>query len=59
MTQTAVYTGRIWTGVADDGWVEAFAVADGRIIATGTQQQVEDQVGEQHETITIDKGIVP
>lgn len=58
MTQTTVYTGRIWTGVADDGWVEAFAVADGRIIATGTQQQVEDQVGEQHETITIDKGIV-
>lgn len=58
MTQTTVYTGRVWTGVADDGWVEAFAVADGRIIATGTQQQVEDQVGEQHETITIDKGIV-
>ncbi|NMF32830.1 amidohydrolase [Corynebacterium ammoniagenes] len=58
MTQTTVYTGKIWTGVADNDWVEAFAVADGRIIAAGTQQHVENQVGEQHETVTIDKGIV-
>lgn len=33
MTQTTVYTGKVWTGVADDDWVEAFAVEDGRIIA--------------------------
>lgn len=58
MTQTTVYTGKIWTGVADDDWVEAFAVGDGRIIATGTQQQVEDQVGTPHETFSIDQGIV-
>ena len=58
MTQTTVYTGKIWTGVADDDWVEAFAVADGRIIATGALHEVEDQVGTPHETIIIDKGIV-
>src|SRR5699024_12287805 len=58
MTQTTVYTGKIWTGVADDDWVEAFAVADGRIIATGALHEVEDQVCTPHETIIIDKGIV-
>ena len=58
MTQTTVYTGKIWTGVADNDWVEAFAVADGRIIATGALHEVEDQVGTPHETIIIDKGIV-
>ena len=58
MTQTTVYTGKIWTGVADDDWVEAFAVADGRIIATGALHEVEDQVGTPHETIIIDEGIV-
>lgn len=58
MTQTTVYTGKIWTGVADDDWVEAFAVTDGRIIATGALHEVEDQVGTPHETIIIDKGIV-
>ena len=58
MTQTTVYTGKIWTGIADDDWVEAFAVADGRIIATGALHEVEDQVGTPHETIIIDKGIV-
>src|SRR5699024_4792808 len=58
MTQTPVYPAKIWAGVADDDWVEAFAVADGRIIATGALHEVEDQVGTPHETIIIDKGIV-
>ena len=59
MTQTTtVYTGKVWTGVNDDDWVEAFAVKDGRILATGTVQDVASQVDEQHETISIDDGII-
>lgn len=58
MTQTTVYTGKIWTGVADDDWVEAFAVADGRIIATGTRNEVVAEVGTQNQTINIDHGII-
>jgi len=59
MTQTTtVYTGKVWTGVNDDDWVEAFAVKDGRILATGTIQDVAGQVDEQHETISIDGGII-
>ena len=59
MTQTTtVYTGKVWTGVHDDDWVEAFAVKDGRILATGTIQDVAGQVDEQHETISIDGGII-
>lgn len=58
MTQTTVYTGKIWTGVADDDWVEAFAVADGSIIATGTRNEVVAEVGTQNQTINIDHGII-
>lgn len=53
-----IYTGQIWTGASDDHWVEALAVEDGTILATGTVEEVVNKVGKQHETITIDRGII-
>ena len=53
-----VYTGEIWTGVADDAWVEAFAVQDGKILTTGTHDEVVAEVGTQNQTINIAHGII-
>lgn len=55
---TTVYTGQIWTGVDDDTWVEAFAVRDGRILATGALEDVTAAAGKQHEFVRVDEGII-
>lgn len=55
---TTVYTGQIWTGTDDDTWVEAFAVRDGKILATGAFEDVTATAGKQHEFVRIDDGII-
>lgn len=58
IAETTVYVGKIWTGVSDDTWVDAFAVKGDRIIATGTLPEVKAQVGGQHQVVEIDDGII-
>lgn len=53
-----IYTGKIWTGVSDDHWVDAFAVQEGKITTTGTLNDVVNKVGNQHQTIHVDQGII-
>ncbi|KAB1643413.1 amidohydrolase [Gulosibacter chungangensis] len=53
-----IYRGRIWTGAADDAWAEAFSVEDGKILATGTFEEVSATAGEHQEVIEIKEGIV-
>lgn len=55
---TTVYTGQIWTGVTDDAWVEAFAVQDGKILATGTLEEVTAAAGMDHELVKLEDGII-
>ncbi|MGO1543532.1 MAG: amidohydrolase [Gulosibacter sp.] len=58
MTNTTIYTGKIWTAIADDHWVEAFAVADGIVTATGTLEDVRQAAGEVADVVEITDGIV-
>ena len=51
---STVYTGKIWTGTADDHWVEAFAVQDGKVLTTGTREEILAQVGNKVQTINLD-----
>lgn len=55
---TTVYTGKIWTGATDAAWVEAFAVQDGKILATGPLDEVTAAAGDDHELVEITDGIV-
>lgn len=54
----AIYTGQIWTGVSDDTWVEAFAVEDGKVVATGTLDEVKAAAGDHYELVEITEGMM-
>ncbi|NWN88402.1 MAG: amidohydrolase [Micrococcaceae bacterium] len=56
--ENTIYTGKIWTGVSDTDWIEAFAVKDGRITATGTLEEVKTFAGGQSEVTEINTGII-
>ncbi|MDJ1370533.1 amidohydrolase [Gulosibacter molinativorax] len=55
---TTIYTGKIWTGATDDSLIEAFAVRDGKILATGSVSEVTESAGADHEVVEIQDGIV-
>lgn len=55
---TTIYTGQIWPGTGDDEWIEAFAVKDGKILATGTLDEVRAATGEGYDLIQLTEGIV-
>lgn len=55
---TVIYTGSIWTGTADDHWVEAFAVQNGMILATGTLDEVKAAVDTNYEIVEYSEGIM-
>ncbi|HEY4535707.1 MAG TPA: hypothetical protein VIG71_06995 [Enteractinococcus sp.] len=55
---TVIYTGSIWTGTADDHWVEAFAVQNGMILATGTLDEVKAAVEADYEIVEYSEGIM-
>lgn len=63
-TRTTVYSGgRIFTAAPDvhaaDGWAEAIAVADGRIVAVGSDEEVRDALRDTaSETIALDGSLV-
>lgn len=53
-----IYTGKIWTGISDDHWIDAFAVEDGKIHATGTVEAVKTTVGDKYELVDLPEGIL-
>lgn len=59
MTKTTViYTGTIWTGISDDDWVEALAVANGTIIATGTMAEVQAATDDAAQVVELADGML-
>ncbi|MFH0412059.1 amidohydrolase family protein [Corynebacterium sp. L4756] len=53
-----IYAGKIWTGVADNDWGEAFAVEDGIISATGTLEEVKTKAADGSEVVNLTEGVV-
>lgn len=56
--ETIIYTGRIWTGISDDDWVDALAVRNGTIVATGTVTEVQTTTGGSPTVVDIADGII-
>jgi hypothetical protein len=50
--------GRVYTLTADQPWVEAIAVRDGKILATGTSEELNSYRGEQTRVIDLDGKMV-
>lgn len=53
-----IYAGKIWTGVADNDWGEAFAVEDGIISATGTLEEVKTKAADGSEVVNLTEDVV-
>lgn len=53
-----IYAGPIWTGTSDNHWVEAFAVQNGNILATGTLEEVKAAAGEKSQVVEFSDGII-
>lgn len=53
-----IYAGPIWTGTSDNHWVEAFAVQNGKILATGTLEEVKAAAGEKSQVVEFSDGII-